>query len=87
MNVFGYVEWTKTKNIKVVCEDTGKELTLEYRRYNTLYSKELDRELWFNNALTLYAFLGLCLYICVDEITSIMDKYDVIGITTEEEED
>lgn len=81
----GFVEWSSVKSIEVFCDDTGRTLNLEYRRFNILYSSELDKEFWFNNALTPYAYVGLCIFICTDESTSILDKYEVLDITEEGE--
>lgn len=79
------IEWSKVKTITVVCDEINSTLELEYKKFNTLYSPKLDREYWFNNALTPYAYVGLCIFICTDNTTCILDKYDVVDIQLEEE--
>ena len=85
MNKNNYIEWSKVKSLIAICDEIDSVLELEQRGRNTLYSPITKKEYWFNNALTPYVYVGLCLFICTDSTTCILDRYEVLEVTTEEE--
>lgn len=80
-----YVEWSKTKSIRVADDTNRKEFELEYTKYNTLYCRETGKEYWFNNTLVPYAYEGLCLYICECNSIYILETYEVLEVTVLDE--